>query len=378
MTKQGDSILNQQCADIQAEAGELSADSEAPATTRQKIVSVARTIFGFSILVSGLGYIVLGVILLATIDWTWTHLIMFLAAGVGLSFAGGLISNFIDSLESPKLHLMPWDRPRRFLLSYPLWTTIAFICIGGSYGFFRNGASSSTLWWIVNSAVAGMFSMPFWCLQLPWLRAFFRIPHVTMMVSIQGAGFAIAMWFVSGSLLQAAWAGLCGFTTSYLTSTRSKNAVADPDKVKPIITDLLAAGGESNRSAAILINTAIEQHPRDAWLLYARAVVITSDCPPSLGFSGYSPSLANRKTAIDDLDLAIDLDSTLADAWLLRARQKAFFIDVSESENSPAFDRENILADFDQAVKLVPDPADVIYERSQFLESRCKDSAQQK
>lgn len=373
--------MNQQCADIQAEAGELSADSEAPATTRQKIVSVARTIFGFSILVGGLGYIVLGVILLATIDWTWTHLIMFLAAGVGLSFAGGLIANFIDSFESPQeQQLMPWDRPRRFLLSYALWTTIAFICIGGSYGFFRNGASSSTLWWIVNSAVAGMCSTPFWCLQLPWLRAFFRIPHVTMMVSIQGAGFAIAMWFVRDSLSQAAWAGLCGFTTSYLTSTRSKDAVADPDKVRPIITDLLAADGESNRSAAILINTAIEHHPRDAWLLYARAVVLTSDCPPNLGFSGYSPSLANRKAAIDDLDLAIDLDSTLADAWLLRARQKNFFMDIdaSESEDSPVFDRDNILADFDQAVKLVPDPADAVYERSQFLGSRCKDSAQQK
>jgi len=371
--------LSEHIYDPQGEADKLPAGSEASSTKRQKLAGVARAILGFFLIVGGLGYVVLGVILLATIDWTWTHLIMFLAAGVGLCFAGGLIANLIDSFESPQeQQLMPWDRPRRFLLSYALWTTIAFTCIGGSYGFFRNGASSSTLWWIVNSAVAGMFSMPFWCLQLPWLRAFFRIPHVTMMVSIQGAGFAIAMWFVRDSLSQAAWAGLCGFTTSYLTSTRSKDAVADPDKVRPIITDLLAADGESNRSAAILINTAIEHHPRDAWLLYARAVVLTNDCPPSLGFPGYSPSLTNRKRAIDDLDLAIDLDSTLADAWLLRARQKAFFIDVSESENSPAFDRENILADFDQAVKLVPAPADVICERSQFLESRCKDSAQQK
>lgn len=347
--------MNQQCDEPQTEAGELSADSEAPATTRQKIVSVARTIFGFSILVVGLGYIVLGVILLATIDWTWTHLIMFLAAGVGLSFASGLIANLIDSFESPQeLPLMPWDRPRRFLLSYALWTTIAFTCIGGSYGFFRNGASSSTLWWIVNSAVAGMFSTPFWCLKLPWLRAFFRIPHVTIMVSIQSAGHAIMIWFFSDSLTLAALLGLWGFAISYLTSTRSKDAVSDLDKLKPIVADLLAAGGESTRSAAILINSAIEQHPRDAWLFYARAVVLTSDCPPSLGFSGYSPSLTNRKAAIDDLDLAIDLDASLADALLLRARQKVLCIAASESEDSPAFERENILADFDQAAELAP------------------------
>jgi hypothetical protein len=112
-----------------------------------------------------------------------------------------------------------------------------------------------------------------------------------------------------------------------------------------------------------------------AWLLYARAVVLTSDCPPSLGFSGYSPSLTNRKAAIDDLDLAIDLDSTLADAWLLRALQKTFFIDASESEDSPAFDRENILADFDQAAKLAPDPADALYERGQFIESQLNENA---
>ncbi len=356
--------------DPQGEADKLPAGSEASSTKRQKLAGVARAILGFFLIVGGLGYVVLGVILLATIDWTWTHLIMFLAAGVGLSFVGGLISNFIDSLESPKLYLMPWDRPRRFLLSYPLWTTIAFICIGGSYGFFRNGASSSTLWWIVNSAVTGMFSMPFWCLQLPWLRAFFRIPHVTMMVSIQGAGFAIAMWFVRDSLSQAAWAGLCGFTTSYLTSTRSKDAVSDLDKLKPIVADLLAAGGESTRSAAILINTAIEHHPRDAWLLYARAVVLTSDCPPNLGFSGYSPSLANRKAAIDDLDLAIDLDSTLADAWLLRARQKAFFAGEPELGLDLAFAADNVLTDFNEAIRQAPRRADFLIERGQFNEQR--------
>lgn len=359
--------------DPQGEADKLPAGSEAPSTKRQKIAGVANTILGFFVIVGGLGYVVLGVILLATIDWTWAHIIMFLAAGVGLSFASGLISNFIDTFESPQeLQLMPWDRPRRFLLSYPLWTTIAFTCIGGSYGLFRDGASLSTLGWTVYSAVAGMFSTPFWCLQLPWLRAFFRIPHVTMMVSIQGAGFAIVIWFVTDSLLQAAWLGLWGFAFSFMTSIRSENAVSDLDKLRPIIADLLAAGGESTRSAAILINTAIEQHPSDAWLLYARAVILTSDCPPSLGFSGYSPSLTNRKAAIDDLDLAIDLDASLADAWLLRARQKTFFIDASESEDSPAFDRENILADFDQAAELAPDPADAVCRRSQFLESQLR------
>ena len=371
MTRQGDSTLNQQCDEPQTQAGELFADSEASATTRQKIVSVARTIFGFFILVGGFGYIVLGVILLATIDWTWTHLIMFLAAGVGLSFASGQIANFIDTFESPQLHLMPWDRPRRFLLSYAMWTTIAFTCIGGSYGFFRNGASSSTLWWIVNSAIAGMFSTPFWCLKLPWLRSFFRIKYVTIMVSIQSAGHAAVIWFFTDSLTLAALLGLWGFTTSYLTSTRSKDAVSDLDKLKPIVADLLAAGGESIRSAAILINSAIEQHPRDAWLFYARAVVLTSDCPPSLGFSGYCPSLANRKVAINDLDLAIDLDNSLAEAWLLRARQKIFFmnIDASKPEDSPVFDHENILADFDQYVKLAPKRTDAPAERSHFLES---------
>lgn len=359
--------------DPQGEADKLPAGSEAPSTKRQKIAGVANTILGFFVIVGGLGYVVLGVILLATIDWTWAHIIMFLAAGVGLSFASGLISNFIDTFESPQeLQLMPWDRPRRFLLSYPLWTTIAFTCIGGSYGLFRDGASLSTLGWTVYSAVAGMFSTPFWCLQLPWLRAFFRIPHVTMMVSIQGAGFAIVIWFVTDSLLQAAWLGLWGFAFSFMTSIRSENAVSDLDKLRPIIADLLAAGGESTRSAAILINTAIEQHPSDAWLLYVRAVILTSDCPPSLGFSGYSPSLTNRKAAIDDLDLAIDLDASLADAWLLRARQKTFFIDASESEDSPAFDRENILADFDQAAELAPDPADAVCRRSQFLESQLR------
>tara|TARA_R110002072_G_scaffold273413_2_gene434325 strand:- start:64268 stop:65392 length:1125 start_codon:yes stop_codon:yes gene_type:complete len=364
--------MNEHYDDIQAGAGKLSADSETPSTTRQKIASIARTIFGFFILVSGLGYIVLGVILLTTIEWTWPHLALFLAAGVGLSFVVGLIANLVDSFESPQLHLMPWDRPWRFLLSYPLWTTIAFTCIGGSYGFFRDGASLSTLRWPVYSAVAGMFSTPFWCFQLPWLRAFFRIPHVTMMVSIQGAGIAIGVWFVSDSLPQAAWVGLCGFVFSFMTSTRSKDAVADPDKVRPIIADLLAAGGESTRSAAILINTAIEPHPHDAWLLYARAVVLTSNCPPSLGFSGYSPSLTNRKAAIDDLDLAIDLDASLPDAWLLRARQKIFFMDINASkpEDSPAFDDENILADFDQAVKLAPNRTYVLDARCQFLENR--------
>ena len=365
--------MNQQNDDSQTEAGKLAADSETPSTTRQKIASIARTIFEFFILLSGLGYIVLGVILLTTVEWTWPNLVVFLVFGGGVFFSLGLIANFIDIFESPQeQQLMPWDRPRRFLLSYALWTTIAFTCIGSSYGFFREGASLSTLRWTVYSAVAGMFSTPFWCFQLPWLRAFFRIPHVAIMVSIQGAGIAIAIWFLRDSLPQAAWVGLCGFVISFMTSTRSKDAVADPDKVRPIITDLLAAGGESNRSAAILINTAIEQHPSDAWLLYARAAVLTSDCPPSLGFSGYSPSLTNRKAAIDDLDLAIDLDSTLADAWLLRARQKTFFIDALESEDSPAFDRENILADFDQAVKQTPNNAEALAERDQFLESQIK------
>jgi MFS family permease len=364
--------MNQQNDDSQTEAGKLSAGSEVPSTTRKMIADIARIILGFVFLGFAIGYVVAGLIAVTSSDWTWQALLKFLAMGVVLFFAVGLISNFIDSLESPQLHLMPWDRPRRFLLSYPLWTTIAFTCIGGSYGFFRNGASSSTLWWIVNSAVAGMFSTPFWCLQLPWLRAFFRIPHVTIMVSIQGAGLAVMIWFVTDSLSQAALLGLGGFTTSYLTSTRSKDAVSDLDKLKPIIADLLAAGGESIRSAAILINTAIEQHPRDAWLLYARAVVLTSDCLPSLGFSGYLPSLTNRKAAIDDLDLAIDLDASLADAWLLRARQKAFFKDVSESEDSPAFDRENILADFDQAVKQTPNNAEALAERGQFLESQLR------
>ncbi|MFT5091428.1 MAG: hypothetical protein ACI93T_000241 [Porticoccaceae bacterium] len=196
-----------------------------------------------------------------------------------------------------------------------------------------------------------------------------------MMVSIQGAGFAIVMWFVRDSLSQAALAGLWGFVFSFMTSTRSKDAVVDPEKLRSMITDLLTAGGESTRSGAILINTAIEQHPHDAWLLYARAVVLMSDCPPSLGFPGYHPSFTNRKAAIDDLDLAIDLDSTLADAWLIRARQKTFFIDASESEDSPSFDRENILADFDQAAKLAPDPADALYERGQFIESQLNENA---
>lgn len=375
MTKQGDSTLNQQCDEPQNEAGELSADSEASSTTRQKIVSVAGAILGFFLIVGGVSYIVLGATLFTTSEWTWSNLVVFLVFGGGLFFATGLIANLIGSFESPQeLPLMPWDRPRRFLLSYALWTTIAFTCIGGSYGFFRNGASSSTLWWTVNSAVAGIFSTPFWCLQLPWLRAFFRIPHVTIMVSILSAGHAVMIWFFTDSLALAALLGLWGFTNSYLTSTRSKDAVSDLDKLKPIIADLLAAGGESIRSAAILINTSIEQHPRDAWLFYARAVVLTSDCPPSIGFNGYSPSLTNRKAAIDDLDLAIDLDASLADAWLLRARQKVLCIAASESEDSPAFERENILADFDQAAKLGPDPTDILGERGRFLQSQLRNN----
>jgi hypothetical protein len=91
--------------------------------------------------------------------------------------------------------------------------------------------------------------------------------------------------------------------------------------------------------------------------------------------SGYSLSVANRKAAIDDRNLAIDLDFSLADVWLLRARQKNFFTDVSESEDSPDFDRENILTDVYQAVKLSPNRADSLAERNQFIESQLNENA---
>ena len=112
-----------------------------------------------------------------------------------------------------------------------------------------------------------------------------------------------------------------------------------------------------------------------AWLLYARSVVLTEGLPAEYRLQRLLTQPHQPKGAIDDLNLAIDLDSTLADAWLLRARQKTFFIDASESEDSPAFDRENILADFDQALKLSQNRADALAERGQFLESRLNDSS---
>lgn len=70
-----------------------------------------------------------------------------------------------------------------------------------------------------------------------------------------------------------------------------------------------------------------------------------------------------------DLNLAIDLDNSLTDAWLLRARQKAFFTGAPELGLELAFDADNALADFNRAVELARDRADIILARAEHLES---------
>ncbi len=288
-------------------------------------------VLGCFAVVGVLGYLIFAAIVALTSDWDWTEMGGVLAGGVCLLLALGILFGLVDGLKSSGQRLMPWDRQRRFLLTYPFWCVVMMAVAGGVVGGIRDGTAGQAAIRAAHGMMLGMATTPVWCVGVPWLRAFFRFPHVVTTTVVQSAAFAGCIWYLRDSGWQALSAGVWGFVFAFVSSTRANNTVSDPRRVQRVVEDLFEAGGQSLRSAAIIVHTAIEQHPRDAWLHYARAVVLTSRHPSSLGFPEFHPDYTNREEAITDLNLAIDLDSSLTDAWLLRARQKAFFTGLRSS-----------------------------------------------
>ena len=101
--------------------------------------------------------------------------------------------------------------------------------------------------------------------------------------------------------------------------------------------------------------------------------MLTSRHPRSLRFPEFYPDYTTREEAITDLNLAIDLDRSLTDAWLLRARQKTFFTGAPELGLDLAFNADNVLADFNEAIRLAPQRADIYFERGLFYEQRLQE-----
>lgn len=320
-----------------------------------------------------LGYLIFGVIVALTGGWEWTEMGWVLAGGVGLLLALGLLFGLVDGLKSSGQRLMPWDRPRRFLLTYPFWCVVAMAVTGAVLGGVRDGTAGQLGIRAVQGMMLGAATTPFWFVGVPWLRMFFRFPHVVMTTVVQSAAFAGCIWYLRDSGWQALSAGVWGFVFAFVSSTRAKNTVSDPRRVQRVVEDLFESGGQSLRSAAIIVHAAIEQHPRDAWIHYAKAVVLTSKHQSSLGFPEFYPDYTTREEAITDLNLAIDLDNSLTNAWVLRTRQKAFFTGAPELGLELAFDADNVLADFNEAIRQAPQQADIYFERGLFYEQRLQE-----
>lgn len=327
-------------------------------------------VLGCFVLVAVLGYLIFAAIVVLTGGWDWTEMGWMLAGGVGLLLGLGMLFSLIDGLKSSGHRLLPWDRPRRFLLTYPFWSLVMMAVAGAGVGAIRDGTAGHVGFRAVQGILLSAATTPFWFVGVPWLRAFFRFPHVLRTTLIQTAAFAGCIWYLRDSSWQALYAGVWGFVLALVSSSRAKDTVSDRQRVRQVVDNLLAAGGQSLRSAAMIVHAAIEQHPRDAWLHYARAVVLTGKHPRSLGFPEFHPDYTTRAEAITDLNLAIDLDSSLTDAWLLRARQKAFFTGAPELGLDLAFDADNVLADFNEAIRQAPQRADVYFERGFFYEQR--------
>ena len=273
--------------------------------------------------VTVLGYLIFAAIVALTGGWDWTEMGWVLAGGGGLLVALGMLFGLIDGLKGPGKRLMPWDRPRRFLLTYPFWCVVAMAVTGAVLGCVRDGTAGQSGIRAVQGMLLGVATIPFCFVGIPWLRAFLRFPYVVTTTAVQSAAFAGCIWYLRDSGWQALSAGVWGFVFAFVSSTRAKNTVSDPRRVQRVVEDLLSAGGQSLRSAAIIIHTAIEQHPQDAWLHYARAVVLTRECPRSLGFPNYNPDATACEEAIEDLDRALALDSSLEHASHLKARLSA-------------------------------------------------------
>lgn len=323
--------------------------------------------------VAAVGYIIFAVIVALTGGWDWAEMSWVLTGGVGLLLALGMLFGLVDGLKGQGKRLMPWDRPRRFLMTNPFWCVVAMTVTGAVLGVVRDGTVAQTGVRAVQGMMFGVATTPFWFVGIPWLRTFFRFPHVVTTTVVQSAAFAGCIWYLRDSGWQALSAGVWGFVFAFVSSTRAKNTVSNPRQVRRVVEDLFEAGDQSLRSAAIIVHTAIEQHPRDAWLRYARAVVLTSRHPRSLGFPGFFPDYNSREEAIIDLNLAIDLDRSLTDAWLLRARQKAFFTGAPELGLDLAFAADNVLADFNEVIRQAPQRADVYFERGLFYEQRLQE-----
>ena len=266
--------------------------------------------------------------------------------------------------------LRPWDRPRRFLMEAPFWTLLVATLVGAVLGMKEQSSAKGVVLYAVLGFGWGTAASMYWFLQSGWMRTLLRIPYVRNTAMSHAIGFGLGVWLTGRPPMFCGWVAVSAFLLGYLRGVLSEKAVADLGASRRVLERLMSQQGSSLRAAAIIIQRVVEAHPRDAWLHYARAVVLTNEHPRSLGFPGFHPDYTTREEAIADLNLAIDLDNSLTDAWLLRARQKAFFTGAPELGLELAFDADNVLADFNEAIRQAPQRADVFFERGLFYEQR--------
>ena len=269
--------------------------------------------------------------------------------------------------------LRPWDRPRRFLLEAPFWTLLVATLVGAALGMKEQSSARGVALYAMLGFGWGTAASMYWFLQSGWMRTLLRLPYVRNTAMSHAVGFGLGALLTGRPPMLCGWVAVSAFLLGYLRGVLSEKTVADLGVTRRALERLMSQQGSSLRAAAIIIQRAVAAHPRDAWLRYARAVVLTSRHPRSLRFPEFYPDYTTREEAITDLNLAIDLDRSLTDAWLLRARQKTFFTGAPELGLDLAFNADNVLADFNEAIRLAPQRADIYFERGLFYEQRLQE-----